>query len=760
MPSQSHRPAEEEWSIETYCSSAELQRRQQQQHKNAGSYDLLYYWDDDRDDWRLRAPDAESSSPSSVLEFLRALQLKPVHPFCRDGTAPRPYQLEGVPRQGPLLGSTTNFTTWWASTTSTTSSKATTAQSSSSPSSSFHHRHHLLEILVDVCVTMFVKVVPPLWAMTELWLRLFASAIAPLGIARLLLLLRARTNKSEPATSASTASTCTIIWCVLTLASSTVVATDTLYVLEFGPNYGLILTVASTWLAWKQLLLLPVTKTIAKSAKNAKRNGTTTTANGTTKNGASASRKSLKTATATTKVRQMRFVDGLRAMLLRICVFLPLAWVFWSRFVAVVGSIGSTHNRYYPENAAADSELATISEGLYYDDFNSFASRVANNWPQHKRRYDFFSATDSTDESSSSSSKLATPWMPTGDARTGLPFLMNKVKSPEWLRVWLPTSSDGEVVALDIAFPPAIGGDVRNDGIRGARFRHDKTKPVYLVLHGLNGGSAEEYVKDFAHRRLEEGSTVVVMVARGLMDLPIRGWNIFHGARTSDVGDAAAAVRAALERLVSSSSGRSRASADQRQLLVGVGYSMGAIVLANYAARSGKDCQLDMAVTVSGGLDLRYEINFTRAQRLWQPILTKELRETFILGKWGERVRKRLTTGQFKAMMRAYHITDFDRTAVVAYNRFRDLDHYYSEMSALGDIPLEQHHHSNVTSGTVAPTARINGLSIPLCVVHALDDPLVTWRTVAANEGLLHPGTLSKAVGNGNLFLLLTKRGG
>ena len=49
-------------------------------------------------------------------------------------------------------------------------------------------------------------------------------------------------------------------------------------------------------------------------------------------------------------------------------------------------------------------------------------------------------------------------------------------------------------------------------------------------------------------------------------------------------------------------------------------------------------------------------------------------------------------------------------------------------------------------------------MSIPLLVVHALDDPLVTWRTVAANQGIRHPAILTQHVEN--LFLLLTKRGG
>ena len=48
-------------------------------------------------------------------------------------------------------------------------------------------------------------------------------------------------------------------------------------------------------------------------------------------------------------------------------------------------------------------------------------------------------------------------------------------------------------------------------------------------------------------------------------------------------------------------------------------------------------------------------------------------------------------------------------------------------------------------------------ISIPLLVVHALDDPLITWRTVAANDGAMHPKNLTAGT---SLFLLLTKRGG
>ena len=74
-------------------------------------------------------------------------------------------------------------------------------------------------------------------------------------------------------------------------------------------------------------------------------------------------------------------------------------------------------------------------------------------------------------------------------------------------------------------------------------------------------------------------------------------------------------------------------------------------------------------------------------------------------------------------------------------------------MSALGDIP-------RTSTGVVEnPDGKIHNVAIPFCVMHALDDPLITWRTVASNEGFMHPYNLSKS-GSGNLMILLTKGGG
>ncbi len=117
---------------------------------------------------------------------------------------------------------------------------------------------------------------------------------------------------------------------------------------------------------------------------------------------------------------------------------------------------------------------------------------------------------------------------------------------------------------------------------------------------------------------------------------------MFHGARVTDVHAAALALQKVI---------------DTDQVLIGVGYSMGAIVLSNYVASSGIDCALDGAISISGGLDMRFQEHFGRAQRLWQPMLAETLRSDFLLGKWGIRVHERLSKYEMLRMMRATHIT-------------------------------------------------------------------------------------------------------
>lgn len=91
---------------------------------------------------------------------------------------------------------------------------------------------------------------------------------------------------------------------------------------------------------------------------------------------------------------------------------------------------------------------------------------------------------------------------------TGLSFLINHVNISNKKRMYVNRPYAHEIITLDIAFP-VVGGCILYE-------------PVYIILHGLNGGS-----RYFVWRCLSDNS----MIARKLINLPIRGWNTFHGAQ-------------------------------------------------------------------------------------------------------------------------------------------------------------------------------------------------------------------------------------
>lgn len=420
-----------------------------------------------------------------------------------------------------------------------------------------------------------------------------------------------------------------------------------------------------------------------------------------------------------------RHYGGASYILMTILTFRTLSsFTFYRRRVTILTFVNvllsiyllcNTDGNHSYHNPGID--LPTIEPGLYYDTSNPLMIDIAKLWPKHARTYDVEHG--------------ATPYLITGDGLTGIPFLLNSAPSQSYQRVWVDNTYDREAVALDIAF--GTDGGV-----------HDVTKPVFLILHGLNGGSHEEYVREFVVKKTREGHTCIVMIARGLMDTPVRGWNVFHGARTLDIENSSRAIRKALH---------------PNQILAGVGFSMGAIVLSNYVARSGTDCHLDAAVAVSGGLDLREQLTFRRSMRLWQPMLAQGLRDDFIVRKFDLRFRQRLTAEQHLFLMRASSVSDVDIHAIVTYNGFNNLTHYYSEMSAMGDTTAFQRkrnrHTDTANSNNESPSiGRIGQVSIPFCVLHALDDPLITWRTMGHN-----PDALVRS-GSGNIMMLLTKSGG
>lgn len=331
--------------------------------------------------------------PSTTASFIKALDLPSTHPFCDESFGSQPFPAEGVAPMGAL-----------------------------------DYRFEG-ESALETAVTLWSMISPALLAMGELWLRLFAGALGPMGIVYLLVdeWNHPRQEKQEKQQNGDKRSISLV--CILCMASALVLMTDTQYVLDNGPWYGVILFFAALLLCTRACMRHKLWKVTP----------------------------------------------------VMICIVVLAMHLVWDYDHGTI-SFGNK------------ADEVRIDEGLYYDKSNPFVSSLVENWQEKYRVYN--------------KANGATSWMPTGDSRTGFPFLLNHWKPVEWTRVFLETY-DGEYVSLHMSFPP--------EG-------HDYTKPVYMVLHGLSGGSTEEFVQDLTHRRTAEGSTVVVMVARGLMDLPVRGY--------------------------------------------------------------------------------------------------------------------------------------------------------------------------------------------------------------------------------------------
>ncbi|KAG8470076.1 hypothetical protein KFE25_008497 [Diacronema lutheri] len=348
-----------------------------------------------------------------------------------------------------------------------------------------------------------------------------------------------------------------------------------------------------------------------------------------------------------------------------------------------------------------------VAPGLYFADT-----------PLNRRRAAFLRASPSLRRE-----RELTRWLWNGDFQTLFPFLAFRAPVPVYRRFWLespePMREGGaravgacsELIALDVALPP--GG-------------FDRERPVALVCHGLNGGSGEAYVCDFVRHATEErGWTVVVMVARGLAGTPVRSGQLFHGARTSDLAAAARAVRdSALGAPV-----------------VGVGFSMGAIVLANYCGVQGADNPLACAVALSGCYDCVANRHFAYSSAYWQPWLTQQLKTNFCIKQPAAALLGACEAVDLARALsaRVRSVTDFDEATVVPFNGYASVDAYYAAMS-------------------LAHGGKLSRVAVPLLALHAADDPIVDCGTFA--PALRSTTRVDGSEYNPNCWFRITRSGG
>lgn len=334
-----------------------------------------------------------------------------------------------------------------------------------------------------------------------------------------------------------------------------------------------------------------------------------------------------------------------------------------------------------------------------------------------------------------------TPWLFSGDLRTLVPFLFFRPPDAIYMRRWVRvplchgprekiSNDDGispyEAVALDYAEPLTI--------------TESKNKIYLLIIAGLTGGSREGYVQDLVHAATTLGYGCFVMLGRGLGDdnkcYSMAG---FHGARTSDVEVCCKLLK--------------KSVLNKGDKLFIVGISMGGILCANAIGRGLlKKDDVDGAIAISPCFDTVKNINFWWSRRLWQPLLASGLKDAFASKRNDlDKLQKKLGSGKKikDVLSTIVDVFDFDSMLVPPMHNFRDVYHYYSDMSCnesalLSSQIVEKEKKKQITCK--------DSLPVPLLVIHAIDDPIIHADTLPCHSGVAE--TVD------NIAVLVTSLGG
>ncbi len=253
-----------------------------------------------------------------------------------------------------------------------------------------------------------------------------------------------------------------------------------------------------------------------------------------------------------------------------------------------------------------------------------------------------------------------------------------------------------QTVVLPFVRPPVMPpGErveiaVRHGHLVGRLDRVPSARGAAMVLHGINGTSAESFVLRTSRKLQREGLDVLRMNLRGAGESLGRAAGITHSGLTDD-------IRACVRWLT------------ERYPRVGmVGFSLGGQLLLRTAGEWGDapPPEVRAVVSISAPIDLeRCSVFSERA--------AASVYRWFIVARL--RLRYRNLQGalpiEFDAgrMRGVRTIRDFDEALIAPLHGFRDAMHYYRSASA---------------------SSLLRGMRVPTVIVHAEDDPLVPIEPV------------------------------
>lgn len=269
------------------------------------------------------------------------------------------------------------------------------------------------------------------------------------------------------------------------------------------------------------------------------------------------------------------------------------------------------------------------------------------------------------------------------------------------------------------------GGQIEIDFSPPGAFDNPKdTTPVLVLLHGLTGGSHESYVRAMVAPIIEQlGWRVMVTNFRGCAGSKVTSPKLYHAGATDD-------LRSSLFFLSHLIPAETH--------LHGIGFSLGANILAKYLGEEKEASLLRTGVVLANPWDLYHGNVYLESsfiQRIYSRVLAFSLRSMFKRHKECFISANQNNDQSMKV--------DVDLLFSDPYQTLYDFDTIVTRV--LCGFPSTEHYYKTQSSARV-----VSGVRVPLLGLNAQDDVIATFKGVP----------IEATVDNPYLVLGITKNGG
>ncbi|TDH69746.1 hypothetical protein CCR75_002370 [Bremia lactucae] len=284
---------------------------------------------------------------------------------------------------------------------------------------------------------------------------------------------------------------------------------------------------------------------------------------------------------------------------------------------------------------------------------------------------------------------------------------------------------DGGIVSLDWALlhdekVPNLVQDLNASASSTWLQDVNPTQRTMILLPGLTGGSAENYIRKTIAKLHDLNWQCVVLNARGCANTPLTTPQLFCSAYTED-------LRFVLQQL-----GTQYQFA--HEAFVATGFSMGSNVLVKYLGEDGYQTNLSGAISIGNPFDLTIcSANFGNSfinRMTYDKVLTKNLCELFFEKCNAIDQFKNFPGVDINAIRASQTVREFDDTLTKHVFHYDTVDDYYHDAGS---------------------AKKLSGVKVPLLCINAEDDPICIRLALPKDEEI---------EANPNIILCLTKSGG